>query len=340
MRWPRAAAVAVILLGAMLACADPTLAPAPSSGNAAIFDAVWRDFDLNYSFFTLKGIDWDSVRAVVRPRAIAAPDDDALARVIGGVLMSLHDRHVSLTTPARTIAYQSAADLAPAPFNPVLIDEDYLHEPTITAGGRVIYGRVAPTIGYIRIPSFGGHGWVSDIDDAIAALRGVRAMIVDVRENGGGTNELAIAAAGRFADASRVFGYVRIRNGPAHDDFTGYIAETVAPSGPRQFRGPVIVLTNRKVYSSAEDFVLATRVLPNVTVVGDTTAGASGNPLVRELPNGWTFQLSTWIEYTPAKRVFENIGLAPDIYVSSTMSQMIAGHDPMIDRAIQLAMGD
>ena len=337
MRWARAAVVATVAIASMVACADPTLAPAPSSGNAAIFDAVWRDFDLNYSFFTLKGVNWDSVRAVVRPHAIAARSDDDLARVIGGMLLSLHDRHVSLTTPTRTIAYQSAADLAPAPFNPVLIDVDYLRDATITGGGHVIYGMVAPMVGYIRIPSFGGQGWVSDIDEAIAALRGARAMIVDVRENGGGTNELATAAAGRFASASRLFGYVRIRNGPDHDDFTGYIAESVAPSGPRPFRGPVIVLTNRKVYSSAEDFVLATRVQPNVTVVGDTTAGASGNPLVRELPNGWTFQLSTWIEYTPVKQVFENIGLAPDVYVPSTMSQMVAGHDPILDRAIQIA---
>lgn len=335
MTWARV--VAALAIGCAVACADPMLAPAPSASNVAIFDAVWHDFDLNYSFFALKGVNWDSVRTVVRPRALAAGSDDELARVIGGMLMSLHDRHVSLTTPRRTIAYQSALDLTPAPFNPVLIDDDYLGVAIVSSGGHVVYGTVAPTVGYIRIPSFAGQGWLNEIDDAIAALGSVHALIVDVRENGGGTNQLAIAAAGRFAPISRLFGYVRIRNGPAHDDFTGYIPETVSPSGPRQFRGPVLVLTNRKVYSSAEDFVLATRALPNVTVIGDTTAGASGNPLVRELPNGWTFELSTWIEYTPEKQVFENIGLAPDVYVRAAMTDLVAGRDPILDMAMRLA---
>lgn len=335
MRWARALVALAIACAA--ACADPSLAPAPSDSNAAVFDAVWRDFDLNYSFFALKSVNWDSVRTAVRPRAVAAASEDELSRVIGGMLMSLHDRHVSLTTPTRTIAYQSATDLAAAPFNPVLIDDDYLRAATVTSGGHVIYGMAAPTVGYLRIPSFEGQGWLGEVDDALAALPNARAMIVDVRQNGGGTNQVAIAAAGRFAATSRVFGYVRIRNGPEHDDFTGYISETVGPAGARQFHGPVIVLTNRKVYSSAEDFVLAARALPNVTVVGDTTAGASGNPLVRELPNGWTFDLSTWIEYTPEKQIFENIGLAPDVYVRAAMSDMVSGRDPILDSAIRLA---
>jgi C-terminal processing protease CtpA/Prc len=96
----------------------------------------------------------------------------------------------------------------------------------------------------------------------------------------------------------------------------------------------VVVLTNRIVYSSAEDFVLAMRALPTVTTMGDSTGGASGRPMTRELPNGWTYSLSTWVEYTRDRRVFENIGLAPDVYVPTSWSELQRGVDAVMDRAI------
>jgi C-terminal processing protease CtpA/Prc len=137
----------------------------------------------------------------------------------------------------------------------------------------------------------------------------------------------------------RTFGYVRLRNGPAHDDFTDYIAETVAPTGTRRFGGTVFVLTNRRDFSTAEDFVLAMRAMPRTTIVGDTTAGASGGPIVGELSNGWTYRLSAWIEYTPLHLAFEGVGLAPDVVVQATAADSARGVDAALERALSLALG-
>jgi C-terminal processing protease CtpA/Prc len=79
------------------------------------------------------------------------------------------------------------------------------------------------------------------------------------------------------------------------------------------------------------------RSIPGVTVVGDTTAGASGGPIVRELANGWTYQLSEWIEYTTAYATFEDVGLAPDIVVKASAADMSRGSDPVLERALALA---
>ena len=114
-------------------------------------------------------------------------------------------------------------------------------------------------------------------------LPGFRALVVDVRDNPGGNYVLAAAIAGRFADRSRTFGYIRRRNGPHHDDFTGYIGETVEPSGVH-FGGRTFVLTNRRSFSSAEDFVLAMRSITGVMVVGDTTGGATGGTPIEIRP--------------------------------------------------------
>jgi C-terminal processing protease CtpA/Prc len=99
----------------------------------------------------------------------------------------------------------------------------------------------------------------------------------------------------------------------------------------------VYVLTNRRSVSSAEDFVLAMTSLPSTTVVGDTTAGASGGPIVRDLPNGWTYQLSEWIEYTRDKQTFEGHGLAPTVVVKASVTDLEHSVDAVLEQALTLA---
>jgi C-terminal processing protease CtpA/Prc len=175
------------------------------------------------------------------------------------------------------------------------------------------------------------------MDEVLAHLPDATSLVIDIRNNTGGTTALAPDIAGRFTEAERTFGYVRLRNGPAHDDFTNYIKETVTPTGTRRFGGTVFVLTNRRDFSTAEDFVLAMRATPRATIVGDTTAGASGGPIVGELSNGWTYRLSAWIEYTPLYRTFEGAGLAPDVVVQPTAADAARGVDAALERALALA---
>ena len=336
-RWMALGAV-VAMLGT--ACAEPALGPSSSGGlatNAEVFDVLWTEFDLQYAHFGTKNVDWNRMRDVYRPRAIAATSEFELAKVLGQMLAELRDRHVTLTpgSAGSTIAYLSQSDTAAAAFDAALIDRQYVKNARQTSGGRVRYGFITPAVGYLRIPSFAGSGWVAEIDAALAELRDAQKLIVDVRGNAGGSHGLAMSAAGRFAASSQTCSYVKIRNGPGHDDFTSLEPQIVRPEGPFQFTKPVVVLTNRRVYSSGENFVLAMRALPNVTTMGDSTAGASGRPITRELPNGWTYTLSTWVEYTEDRKLFENIGLAPDVYVPARVVEIKSGSDPVLARAME-----
>jgi carboxyl-terminal processing protease len=330
---------AIAAAAGAFACAEPTLAPPVGSSGADLYNQVWHEVDLNYSMFALKRVAWDSVRAATRPLAIAATSDAALARVLGDMLVGLHDRHVSLTPGpgSAEITYRTASDLVAPAYDAALVGRRYLLGDAYSPGPHVSAGLLSPTVGYIRIPSFVGSGWSDEIDGALRWLGGVKAIVIDVRCNPGGDYDVALQVAGRFADKTRTFGWVKVRNGPAHGDFTPLIAETVQPDGPAQFHGPVFVLTNRQAYSSAENFTLAMRALPNVTTVGDTTAGSSGKPIVRELPNGWTYQISSWLEYTPANVPYEDVGLAPDVYVRARVEDVRAGVDPVLERADALA---
>jgi hypothetical protein len=333
----RSTLTALSLVGLLLvnACMEPTLAPPPASSRVALFDEVWRATDANYSMFALKRVNWDSVGQVMRPRAISATSDAQLARVIGDMLLTLRDRHVTLATAANVapVMYQTANDLDAGGFSAARIDLVYLAQPAIYVGSHVRAGIVESGVGYLRISSFDGASWMSELDAALAALDGMRALILDVRDNPGGDSQSAIEAAGRFADKRRPFAYVTMRNGPGHDDFTAPVTQYIQPTGSRSFGGPVQLLTNRRVYSSAEDFALAMRQLPNVTIIGDTTAGSSGRPVMHELPNGWTYTLSTWIEYDLDHKPLEDAGVAPNIVVRPTRAELSAGNDVVFTAA-------
>ena len=66
----------------------------------------------------------------------------------------------------------------------------------------------------------------------------------------------------------------------------------VEPHGPSQFTGTVVLLTNRLSISAAENFTLAMRVLPHVTVIGDFTSGCFADNFRTRLPNGWDLSIS------------------------------------------------
>lgn len=345
MKLMRRITIALATVGVMTACTDPTLVAPPDTSRAALFDELWHETDLTYSMFALKHVNWDSIGAVYRPRALAAPNDAVFARVLADMLGELHDRHVSLTPgpTAATFAYHAPEDYAVIDFDTGVIDRVYVSQ-SAPSTPHLRVGWLAPGVGYIRIASFAGGGWDNEIDAALATLENADRLVIDVRGNLGGNYELAVAMAGRFASAPRTFGYARLRNGPSHDDLTDYIAETLTPQG-RRFTGPVYLLTNRRVYSAAEDFTLALRDLPNVTVVGDTTGGSSGKPIVRELANGWTYELSTWIQYTPDRRVVEDAGLPPAVVVPGSQPKLPTAasivspsskRDVVLDRVLEL----
>jgi hypothetical protein len=336
---PATAVLACALLSA--GCSDGFFfGPQASPGPRENFEILWRDFDQHYAFFVDKNIDWQAVHDEYAPRITTSTSAPELYRLITEMLLRLQDIHVTLVAPGiGAWSYDGWWRNSPANYNEQAAHR-YLR-PGITRGreGHVYHGTTAQGIGYIRIRDFAGAGWVADIDRAVAALYDAPGLIVDVRDNGGGTDLLSDPIAGRFADRKRLVERVRYRNGPAHDQFTDWMDRYIEPAGARRFTKPVVVLTNRRVVSTAEAFVLSLRALPHVTVVGDTTAGGSGNPIARELPNGWSFRLSRWQTVTPEGASYEGVGLAPDVPVWITEAQAREGRDTILERAIALLTG-
>jgi carboxyl-terminal processing protease len=322
-----------LLAAAGLAGCTAVIGPDASTSPEAIYDVVWQEVDRHYSFFAVRPLNWDSIGLANRPAANATPVQ--LQAAIRRLLAPLDDPHVTFRTHPEGPVFQSGSTRAhPVTFFDMIAVQRYVPALQTSPSGRMRFGKATPSIGYVRVPDFGGEGWGREIEDVLASLGQVTGIIFDVRMNGGGDNSMALDIAGRFTDSRRLIGYYRYRNGTRHTDLTDFVAHELEPLGDR-FDGRVVVLTDRGVASSAEDFVLMMRAIPGTTVIGDTTMGASGNPLMRELPNGWLFQVSEWIAYTPEREIVEWVGLAPDIAIKATQQDFTARIDRALERAIQ-----
>ena len=318
---------------ASLACGGSPTAPTPASDFASQFDSLWSTFDREYSYFDHKHIDWNAMRTAYRPRALAAGDQSAFIAVIVEMLSNLHDLHVVVRDPNNrttpTYDPQTFMNWDRATFDQYRARANWTQ-------GQIDWGHgVLDGVPYIVIGGWGSSAIQSaEFDAAFERYRNAPAIILDVRPNQGGNDALAFEIAGRFTSSTINAGYVKFRNGPAHGDFGSPTTRTVNPRGSWQYQGRVYLLIGRKCASSNESFIVAMGTLPNVTLVGDRTAGATANPGTFNLANGWTYTVSRWIEYTPENQVIEDNGINPDVFVAASAADFAARRDPVLDWAL------
>src|SRR5262249_17305524 len=110
----------------------------------------------------------------------------------------------------------------------------------------------------------------------------------------------------------------------------------VAPAGAWRYERPVVVLQGRKTMSSAESFAAMMSVCPQVTTVGDATAGSSANPRRLELGHGIVANLPRWIDMGPGGKPIDEVGLAPKVRVEAKPKEFTAEHDPVLEKALDL----
>jgi carboxyl-protease-related protein len=109
-------------------------------------------------------------------------------------------------------------------------------------------------------------------------------------------------------------------------------AQWLRPSRGLRWQKPVVVLTNRGVYSAANEFVKYMKSCPKITIVGDRTGGGAGMPFSSELPNGWSVRFSACPIYDKDKQTTE-FGIAPDVQIGLNQFDIFMGYDSIIEQA-------
>lgn len=303
----------------------------PENSYSENFEVLWNTMDQRYTFFEYKKINWDSIYEVYQPLAASSTNEKEFFDHMAAMLNTLKDGHVNLRTPFDISRYQPYLDAAPN-YSFEVLERNYLENYRITG---FLLNQEIDGVGYIHYRSFVNRILDSELDEVISRFENLPGIIIDVRNNGGGNPENGLKMARRMiTEPTHIYSY-RTKVGPDKSELSELKKILLEPELDKpKFKGRIVVLTNRGVYSAGSYFAAYIRGIPNAILMGDKTGGGSGVPAGHDLPNGWYFNFSSTIGYTVDRINFEN-GVPVDIEVSATSEDLAKGKDPILERAIQ-----
>lgn len=309
-----------------------------AEGDAATATArLFRAIDDQYSYRDRLGIDWSELERTHHDALTTAPDGPAFALRCAVMLAAAQDPHISVrwndcTLPTWQRDVQPNLDLRG--LQKVL--------PKLARIGRIgLTARTDDGIGYLLVGSF-AREQRDDFERVIVALRDLRdckALVLDVRNNGGGDEMLAKRLAAFFVDGDKVYAAHRVRDPQAAGGFRDVEERRLRGNAePDVFAGEVTVLMGPANMSSCEAFLLMMKQAKNATLLGGNSYGSSGNPQPQVITANLTVLLPSWQAMLPDGTVFEGAGIAPHIHVEAKPEQFADG-DPVLAEALQRLRG-
>lgn len=325
---------AISLIGLFTSCHSLDEKANNPRGN---FEALWNEIDTRYCFLEEKNLDWNEIHTRYGAKITDGMTSQQLFGVLSDMLDELRDGHVNLSSPFATSYYRRWWSDYPQNFDKRIIQQNYFNF-NYRQLGAFMYGLLPQNIGYIHYSSFEGDFGPGNIDYILAYFAAANALIIDVRDNGGGSLDNVADLVNRFIDKRILAGYIIHKTGPGHNDFDKPFAYYIDPIGDGHYRWsrPVVVLCNRSTFSAANNFVSIMKLIPGVTVVGATTGGGSGMPYSSELPNGWGVRFSACSILDAQGKTTES-GVEPTegCAVDMTPSGIADGRDEILDFAVR-----
>jgi hypothetical protein len=332
-----------------------TCAQAPDNSPQGNFAVFWQTFAEQYPFFGLHKMDWSAVAREFRPQVTSTTRPGQLFDMLRRMIEPLQDSHTGIDA----IDIKKNFDGWRKDSNH-LEDEDWKTARHLIANryvrgrlrrycdGRIEFGMLHHSIGYLRISAFYGYAGEGNsyeraeetlrlaLNDIFRDANKLNGLVIDVRLNHGGDDQLGIEIASRLTDRKYLAYAKAARNnltGPLH--FTAAQDIWVVPSKGPNFHGDVVLLIGPDTVSAGETFTMALLGRePHVSRMGLNTQGVFSDVLNRNLPNGWRFRLPTEVYRTSDGTAFDGVGVPPDIRVSFFSPQDLGdGRDAALEKA-------
>ena len=338
----RSKLITLLLAAALLAlpaCNNAFPEVEPNSAPEKSFSLFYEDIRNTYPFFEVDGVDWEALGRQYRPQVTAGTTEAELFDIMSAMLTPLLDGHASLNDNAGNVWVNENNFV---PFEPSFSLGNlllrYSQDTTDYLNRKFFAFQPREGILYIYIPSFLEEGVSGMADDAIRQAErtgtGLKGLILDVRNNGGGFLKEGEQLAGLFTDMPFEYADEKYKNGPAPNDFAGAERLTIQPYRSLNFTKPARLLTNRFSASTSERLRLAVEQLPDFRVIGDTTFGATSPIIERGLPNGFKYVLVSSVTLGLNGQLYERIGIPPQIRVTNTLNDLRQRRDRVFDRAL------
>lgn len=194
----------------------------------------------------------------------------------------------------------------------------------------------------LRIPAFTPAVFEDSAVEFLKTLGPVKALILDLRGNHGGSTPGNLVAAlmdrpYRWKSESTPANIAVLRAWGMlgrHTELT-WASDPEPPAHPL-YTGPLYILIDGGCFSACEDLLVPFKDNHRAVLIGERTGGSTGQPISRSFGNGMGFSLSTKRESFPDGSPFEGIGVAPDVEVHASAADLKAGRDPVLAKAFDL----
>jgi carboxyl-terminal processing protease len=170
-----------------------------------------------------------------------------------------------------------------------------------------VYEKMLPgKIGYVELTVF-GRDTGSELDAALDRLQkeGARALVLDLRDNGGGYLEAAVAVSSKFIPSGPIVSVEQRSSNITTLDADDTAIDPV----------PLVVLVNGYTASASEITSGAIQDSGVGTIIGTKTFGKGVVQTIYPLPDGSAIKITTARYLTPHNRDINHLGITPDLVV-------------------------
>lgn len=245
----------------------------------------------------------------------AAKLDSALAEIA-------HDKHMHIDYSVRVFTPAPVTSgPAPAP-TPDMIARRRAQLDAINCG-FVKAEQLPGNVGYLKFDGFiDVESCGSTAAAAMSFLAGTNALIVDLRENGGGSPEMvSYICSYLFSQRTHLNDLWDRKSGKTTEFWT----RDDVPG--RKFGGekPVYVLTSSRTFSGAEEFTYNLKTQKRATIVGETTGGGAHPVAGRRADDHFVIAVPGARAINPITHTnWEGVGVEPDVKVPASEALVTA----------------
>lgn len=183
-------------------------------------------------------------------------------------------------------------------------------------------------IGYINITSF-DSGCSKEFKETYNNLKkaDINKLIIDLRNNGGGIVEEALNIANYVLEKNQIMLITKDKQGN----------EEIEKSAQKPIIDvPIVILTNKNTASASEILAAALKENNKATIVGEKTFGKGVIQELITLTDGSGLKVTIEEYYTPNKNKINNVGITPDVQVTSENSVVEMENDKQLQEAIKI----
>ena len=203
----------------------------------------------------------------------------------------------------------------------------------------VLVGKYA----YFKTNSFGSNEAAEFFESNLENLKKLDGLVIDIRSNGGGSSNVGYRILSHLTDKVILGSKSYVRKGQPIRKAWGYSIPKweELESYPYKveheeiFSKPVIVLAGAQTFSAAEDFLIAFKELDIGLVIGEKTAGSTGQPLSISLPAGGAARVCVKRDKYQSGEDWVGVGIEPDIEAKPTVADIRNKADTVLETAIK-----